>query len=169
VKKESAEYWIEKLALKRHPEGGFYKEIYRSEELIPSDALPVRYTGIRSYSTSIYFLLEKNDFSAFHRLRSDEIWHFYEGGPCELHILTPEGELLHQVLGRDIETDQHFQVVVPKECWFAANPKDGSDYSFVGCTMAPGFSFEDFELADYEVLSGRYPEHREIFRMYIRK
>ena len=79
MKNELADYWIDKLELLSHPEGGFYKEIYRSDEAISADALPERYKGERSFSTSIYFLLRENEFSAFHRLQSDEIWHFYSG------------------------------------------------------------------------------------------
>ena len=166
MKNESADYWIDKLELLSHPEGGFYKEIYRSDEAISSDALPERYKGERSFSTSIYFLLRENEFSAFHRLQSDEIWHFYSGGPCEFHIITTEGIIIHKVIGRDIEAHQSFQILVPKRSWFAANPVSGSKYSLVGCTMSPGFSFNDFELAKFEALSNQFPMHSEIIRKY---
>lgn len=166
---KSPEYWIDKLRLKRHPEGGFYNEIYRSGEEIPAAALPERYNSGRTFYTSIYFLLKENEYSAFHRLQSDEIWHFYTGGPCNIHIISPEGILKQETLGDDIDSDQNFQVIVPHGCWFAANPCSGSSYSLVGCTMAPGFSFEDFDLARYEELSRTFPKYSEIIRRYSRK
>ena len=75
----SAKYWIEKLNFEKHPEGGWFKEVYRSEEVIPKKSLPEYFPGSRNISTSIYYLLEGDDFSAFHRIKSDEIWHYYEG------------------------------------------------------------------------------------------
>ena len=164
----SAEYWIEKLGLQLHPEGGYYKEVFRSQEEIPVEALPERYSGTRSHMTSILFLLKENQFSAFHRLQSDEIWHYHMGGACEIHIILPDGSIQHKVLGPEIEADQHLQLIVPHDSWFAAHPMAGEAYTLVGCTMAPGFSFEDFELGSYEALARDYPEHREIIRMYTR-
>ncbi len=99
----SAQYWINKLKLAKHPEGGHYREIYRSNEFVHKKSLPGRYSSFRSFSTSIYFLLESNEFSAFHRLKSDEIWHFYEGSILTIYIILPNGKLSIVTMGQNPE------------------------------------------------------------------
>ena len=154
---KTTDYWIEKLNLQKHPEGGWYKEVYRSEEIVPKQYLPVGFSGDRSFSTSIYYLLEGKDFSAFHRIKSDEIWHFYAGtSPLEI-ISVENGILGKKVLGDRPEHEQFFQVVVPKNCWFAARLQNMSGFALVGCTVSPGFHFDDFEMAGEDLIV-EYPE-----------
>jgi predicted cupin superfamily sugar epimerase len=153
----SVEELIRRFDLKRHPEGGYYKESYRSSEIISREALPSRYKGDRSFSTSIYFLLPSGTVSRLHRIASDEIWHFYLGGPLELLQVSPGGKMERVILGQDVAAGQKVQRVVPAGYWFGARPADGSAYSFVGCTVAPGFHFADFEPADSADLSLRFP------------
>jgi predicted cupin superfamily sugar epimerase len=144
---------IQKYNLEPHPEGGWYKQTYKSNEEIPADALPERFGASRAFSTAIYFLLEKGNFSAFHRIKSDECWHFYAGDTLLIYIIEQTGELKIISLGSNYEKGQSFQYVVPADCWFASCPAPGSEYCFVGCTVSPGFEFEDFELADATELS----------------
>ena len=155
---------IQRYTLHPHPEGGWYKEVYRSKERIEAKALPARYNGSRTFCTAIYFLLEQGEISAFHRIKSDECWHFYSGDPMEVYVLERDGTLTIIELGSDIEQGQFFQYVVPANTWFASRPSPGSKYSFVGCTVAPGFEFADLDLADGDVLSRQYPEHEELIR-----
>jgi hypothetical protein len=154
---KSAKYWIEKLQLQKHPEGGWFKETYRSEEVIPAVALPTGFSGNRSFSTSIYYLLEGDDFSSFHRIKSDEIWHYYMGNSA-VEILTIEnGKVRKLFCGNRPDENQHLQVVVPKNTWFAAQLVNNKGFALVGCTVSPGFYFEDFEMANQELI-GQNPE-----------
>ncbi len=153
---------IQRYGLEPHPEGGWYKQTYKSNEQIVAEALPKRFIASRVFSTAIYFLLEKGNFSAFHRIKSDECWHFYAGDTLLIYIIELNGELKVISLGSDHEKGQSFQYVVPVNCWFASRPAPGSEYCFVGCTVSPGFEFEDFELADATELSVMYPQHKSI-------
>ncbi|MBK7434294.1 MAG: cupin domain-containing protein [Chitinophagaceae bacterium] len=149
----SAAELIEQFNLLPHPEGGWYRENYKSSESISREALPERFTGNRAFSTAIYFLLEQGDFSAFHRLKSDECWHFYEGDPLEIFVIEPDGKLEITILGNHLTEGAVYQYVVPANCWFASRPAKESRFCFVGCTVAPGFDFADFEMAVAEGLS----------------
>lgn len=164
---------IEKLVstfnLLPHPEGGFYAETYRSSESISHGNLPPRFAGERNFSTAIYFLLPSENFSAFHRIQSDECWHFYEGGMLEVYVLHASGELQTIRLGSDIVNGETYQAVVPAGCWFASRPAAGTAYSFVGCTVAPGFDFADFELATAEVLIKEFPQHKALIKELCRQ
>jgi hypothetical protein len=160
----TAQEWIETLGLKPHPEGGFYRETYRSNRLLG---------GKTPVSTAIYFLLRKGDISAFHRIGSDELWHLYAVTPLtRLRVwrLTPEGSLGTFLLGTEPARNEVFQDFVPAGDWFASEVEvlDGSDeesaYALVGCTVSPGFLFADFELADGAVLARKWPEHAELVR-----
>ena len=155
-----AEYWIRALALEPHPEGGYFRETYRSAERILPAALPARYTGERSVSTAIHYLLRPGDRSRLHRLRADEVWHLYDGGPLTLHLFHPDGRYGPLVLGRDRIRGESLQQVVPHGTWFGAEAS--AEYALVGCTVAPGFDYEDFELGDRESLLEQYPQHREL-------
>lgn len=155
-----AEHWIRTLALAPHPEGGYFRESHRSPETLPLAALPPGFTGDRSISTAIYYLLRPGDRSRLHRLRADEVWHLYDGGPLTLHLLHRDGRYDPKLLGRDPTLGQAFQQVVPHGVWFGAEATD--DFALVGCTVAPGFSFEDFELGAREALLAQYPQHREL-------
>jgi predicted cupin superfamily sugar epimerase len=169
VARTDARYWIEKLRLEAHPEGGYFRQTYKSGMAIARDALPPGFSGARAASTAIYFLLEGKNFSAFHRLRSDEVWHFYAGSALVVHVIDSSGQYSSILLGSDTETGQVFQAVVRAGCWFASEVEDGRGWALVGCTVAPGFEFEDFEMGKREELTGRYPRHRELIRRLTRE
>ena len=160
----TAKYWIDKLNLKKHPEGGYFREIYRSNEFINKKNLPDRYSSFRSFSTSIYFLLKSSEFSAFHRLKSDEIWHFYSGSPIKIFMIFRGGEFRQYILGNDAEKNEVFQALMPKGCWFAAKVIKANSYSLMGCTVSPGFDFDDFEMGKYEKLSKLFPQHSQLIK-----
>ena len=122
----TAQYYIEHLELQPHPEGGYYKETYRSAGSIAAASLPNEFGGNRSYSTAIYFLLQQGDFSGFHRIKSDECWHFYEGGSLLIHVLHQNGEYTCIRLGRNLHEGELFQYVVPAGAWFASEPAASS-------------------------------------------
>ncbi|MCD6113377.1 MAG: cupin domain-containing protein [Bacteroidales bacterium] len=163
---KDSKYWIEKLQLQRHPEGGYFKEIYRSDEIIKKESLPERYSDERNFSTSIYFLLEKNDVSLFHRLKSDEIWHFYSGTSLTLYIIDKNGFLKKIVVGDNPDNEEVLQTVIKNGNWFAAKVNNPDSYSLIGCTVSPGFSFNDFELAKREDLIKLFPDHSDIIKMF---
>jgi predicted cupin superfamily sugar epimerase len=137
----NAETWIRKLALKKHPEGGYYREAYRASELIPHRALPPRYTGKRAFATSIYFLLRGNEVSRFHRLKSDETWYFHLGSPITIHVIDSHGRYSSRQLGRD-----HFQYTISAGSWFGAVVDEPNGFTLTGCAVSPGFDFKDFEM-----------------------
>ena len=155
-------YWIDKLNLEKHPEGGYYSETYRSEMSLPQDVLPEGFDGSRSLLTAIYFLLRNEDFSALHRLKSDEMWHFYDGSPLRVHMIEPGGRYTWHRLGREAERGDILQAVVPAGCWFGATLEEPGTWSLVGCVVSPGFDFRDFELATRDELLQLYPMHREL-------
>ena len=163
-----ASYWIKKLQLTQHVEGGAFRETYRSELTISRAVLPLFFQGDRNASTSIYFLLASGQFSAFHRIASDEVWHFYFGDPLLVHEISHNGRLITHLLGTNPEKGESFQTVVKAGSWFASVPAPGSEYALVGCTVAPGFDFADFELADRATLSQQYPEHAELINQLTR-
>ena len=159
--KPTAQTYIDTLQMDAHPEGGFFKETYRSRHLINvtqgSGSTPVQ----RSVSTGIYFLLEKNNFSAFHKIQSDEMWHFYAGQALEVLELNEHGELSCTRLGSDILGGEVHQHVVPANTWFASRVAAGGSFSLVGCTVAPGFDFADFCMADRALLVAAFPQHSQ--------
>jgi len=155
---------LQQYNLQPHPEGGWFKETYKCHEYIPASALPKRFGSNRAFSTAIYFLLEQGNFSAFHRIKSDECWHFYAGDPLRVYVLQPNGHLDIIDLGNDIFQGQQFQYIVPANCWFASRPLPGSSFCFVGCTVAPGFDFADFEMADAASLIAKYPQYQNIIK-----
>jgi len=155
---DQVQRWIKELDLQPHPEGGWYKEVYRASETITPAGLPDRFDGPRSFCTSIYFLLAGDHFSAFHRIKSDELWHFYAGDGLTVHIIAADGEYSSLRLGN--QPGETFHGIVPAGSWFAAEPKAGG-YGLVGCTVAPGFDFADFELAERDRLTAEFPQHRE--------
>ena len=159
---------IETLNLKAHPEGGWYAETYRSTEITKQEALPARFKGDRNFGTAIYFLLPSGAFSAFHRIQSDECWHFYEGQALNIYVLSQDGTLEIIKLGNNLSKGEVFQAVVPAGCWFASKPATDYGYALVGCTVAPGFDFADFELANADVLSNQYPRHETLIRLLCR-
>lgn len=164
----AASYWIKKLELTAHVEGGAFREVYRSDLTLPKTALPLFFQGPRSAGTSIYFLLAEGQFSAFHRIASDEIWHFYYGDPLIVHEINHSGRLIEHRLGPNFDKGECFQTVVRAGSWFASAPAPSSEYSLVGCTVAPGFDFAEFELADRKTLTAQYPQHTELIRQLTR-
>ena len=156
---------IDQLKLVKHPEGGWYCETYRSEDFIQAAALPDRFLGDRPVCTAIYFLLQSGDISALHRIKSDEIWHFYAGDSLTVHVITPQGEHYPLHLGSNHSGGETFQCIVPAGCWFGAE-LPGEGYSLVGCTVAPGFDFADFEMGDRDDLLKEFPNHREIIQRF---
>ncbi len=156
-----AQHWIDRLNLQPHPEGGFFRETYRAALSLPQSALP-GHTGARAASTAIYFLLAGDQFSAFHRIRSDELWHFYAGSGLIVHVIQPGGGYRQLLLGSNGNQGEQFQAVVPAGCWFGSSLRQPETYALVGCTVAPGFDFADFEMAKREALAAQYPQHRSI-------
>jgi len=165
--KESA-YWIEKLGLVRHPEGGWYRETYRAAEAIPAAGLPKRFGGARAFSTAIYFLLESGQISALHRIKSDELWFFHAGCPLSIGRIIADGQPHTARLGSRPERGESFQVVVPAGNWFGAFPLEADSYSLVSCTVAPGFDFSDFEMGDREELLRLFPGCRSMIEQLAR-
>lgn len=161
TERDSAAHWVSLLSLSPHPEGGFFKETYRSVATVPQSALEGGFSGPRNVCTGIYYLLEQGDFSAFHRIKSDEMWHFYAGGSLDLHILH-EGVHSHVKIGRDVEAGEHLQFVVPAGAWFASRPSHKSAFCLVGCTVSPGFDFADFEMAKSTDLLCEFPQHADV-------
>jgi len=158
----SADEIIKTYGLQEHPEGGFFKETYRSKQLLKQSALNGSHSGDRYIATAIYFLLKSSSKSHFHRIRSDEIWHFYLGGPLNLVEITPDGRKIETKIGPNILQGEKLQYVVKAGHWFGAFPVESSPYSFVGCTVAPGFDFSDFELGTRDGLQSLFPTHQRI-------
>jgi hypothetical protein len=163
-----AAYWIEKLGLEAHPEGGYYRQTYRADLILAKESLPAGFTGARAASTAIYFLLLGEEFSALHRLRSDEVWHFYVGGSLVVHVIEEDGRYFEILLGSDAEAGEVLQAVVKAGCWFGSRVRDGRGFALVGCTVAPGFEFEDFEMGRREELVREYPQHRGVIERLTR-
>jgi predicted cupin superfamily sugar epimerase len=159
---KDAAYWIEKLGLEAHPEGGYYRQTYKAELILAKGSLPAEFTGARAASTAIYFLLRGEVFSAFHRLRSDEVWHFYVGATLVVHVIDGGGRYSEILLGSDAEAGEVLQAVVKAGCWFGSRVRDGKGFALVGCTVAPGFEFEDFEMGKRSGLVREYPQHRAL-------
>ncbi len=161
---DTAAEYISALNLSRHPEGGWYRESWRSnlEVSVPWSA------DKRSAGTSIYFLLESPGFSSFHRIKSDELWHFYDGSAIEIIWIEPEGNLYSCVIGRNHLAGERLLCVVPAGCWFAARVIVPDSFALVGCTVSPGFDFADFELAIRAELIRQYPEHKALIQSLTR-
>ncbi len=159
---------VKKFNLLPHPEGGYYKETYQSAESIAKEALPDRFGGPRPFSTAIYFLLESGNFSAFHRIKSDECWHFYAGDPLHVHVIYPDGNYALLELDNQLNHGSTCQAIVPAGAWFASETASGGSFSFVGCTVSPGFDFADFELAKSAELSALFPTHAPLIQRLCR-
>jgi predicted cupin superfamily sugar epimerase len=144
------------LALARHPEGGWFRETWRSPETLPAQALPERFAGPRSLATSILYLLAAGEYSRFHRLNADELWCHQGGGRLHIHRLGPAGAEVVE-LG-----PEHPQALVPHGCWFAVEPAPGASWALAGCFVSPGFDFTDLVMASRAELLAAYPEQREL-------
>lgn len=150
---------VKLYGLRRHPEGGYYGETYRSEGKTVYPGI-----GSRNFSTAIYFLLQAGDRSRLHRLKADEVWHFHLGGPLTVAQIFPDGRIENTILGAEVGAGQRLQHAVPAGCWFGSYPCEGTAFSFVGCTVAPGFEFTDFELGSREELLKRFPDAAELIK-----
>ncbi len=154
----SSAYWIETLGLRAHPEGGYFRETYRSSARV----------GARAVSTAIYYLLPCDQVGALHRIASDELWHFYTGASLTLHLIHVSGRLEQLRLGPRAAHGESFQAAVPAGTWFGATVDDPVSYALVGCTVAPGFEYVDFERGERARLLAEYPQHRALIERLTR-
>ncbi|MGL4762858.1 MAG: cupin domain-containing protein [Sarcina sp.] len=158
-----AQYFIESLDMIAHPEGGYYKPSFESEERITSTDLETKFEGERILWTSIYFLLRDGEVSNFHRLKSDEMWYYHAGNSLTIYMISPEGILTTKQLGLDIKNGESPQVLVPKNYIFGS-AMNNEGFSLVGCMVSPGFEFKDFELFERHCLLDLYPQHSNLIR-----
>ena len=156
------QFLIDTLQLKPHPEGGYFSEIYKSNIKIEKKYLSAEYSGERSLITTIYYLLNGDDFSPFHRLKSDEIWHFYSGSPLLIHIITQDGAYKTITLGNNLERKESPVIIIPRMQWYAAEIKDKNSFTLAGCTVSPGFEFDDHEFAKRNEMLAQYPNHADL-------
>jgi predicted cupin superfamily sugar epimerase len=157
---------IERFGLQPHPEGGYFRETFRGADRVVRAFTRETSPGeTRSASTAIYYMLCDGAHSAWHRIRSDEVWHFYAGEPIDVHVIDTAGQLLTHHLGNALtHADAVFQAVVPAGQWFAAELCVSGTFALAGCTVAPGFEFSEFELADVAALTKTYPQHEAVIR-----
>ncbi|MFT8348226.1 cupin domain-containing protein [Clostridium saccharoperbutylacetonicum] len=153
----TADYFVKQLDMIPHQEGGFYKEVYASEDNVSVENI----NEPRKLWTTIYFLLRAGEVSNFHRLKSDEMWYYHAGSSLTIYMITPEGEVITEQLGLDIGNGEKPQVLVPKGYIFGS-AMNNSSYALVGCMVAPGFEFKDFELFERNYLLDKYPKFKEI-------
>jgi hypothetical protein len=159
---------VERFELVPHPEGGFFREVYRSPLRITHPGVPQGSKPDRSAGTLIYFLLSGDDFSAFHRVRfSDEVWHLYAGGPLELFVIDSLGQLELRRLTTDVMQGQP-TTLIPAGCWQSARLAAGARWALGGCSVAPGFDYEDFEMPPTAELLERFPAHEAAIRQLTR-
>jgi predicted cupin superfamily sugar epimerase len=160
---------VERFELVPHPEGGFFREVYRSATKLHHPGLPPGPAGERTAATLIYFLLSGKDFSAFHRVRySDEIWHLYAGGPLEIHLIDAGGRLEQRRLTSNVLEGEP-TTMVPAGTWQSARLAEGAAFALGGCSVAPGFDFDDFEMPTSAELIKRYPRHEATIRSLTRR
>lgn len=151
-----ADYWINHLRLKPHPEGGYYNEVFRSEQQVTRKGE----SQLKNSCTSIHYLLQNSDFSSFHKLQSDEIWYFHAGSPLHIHILGPDGQYERKELS--INETGSLSVIIEAGAWFAAEIPSRLGFSLASCVVAPGFEFSEFELGEKEKLTGMYSAQAEL-------
>lgn len=156
--------WITRLQLAPHPEGGFYRETYHANHVLEGNLTLQTYGGPRRTASSIYFLLEAQDVSKLHRLKSDELWYFHAGHPLTVHIIAPNGEYRTTKLGLDFKDGQEPQRIIDANHIFGASIDNGNEDAFalVSCMVSPGFEFADFELFETHALLQKFPQHEEI-------
>jgi predicted cupin superfamily sugar epimerase len=159
---QNAAYWTDLLNLQPHPEGGFYRETFRSAMQVTT----VDTKRVKQACTSIYYLLESGDFSAFHRLGSDEIWYFHQGTPLTIYVIDAVDPL--QSIELSDQPTGSLSVCIKAGCWFAATPVQAGGYTLVSCAVAPGFEFDEFEMANREKLIAAYPDHEVIISRFCR-
>lgn len=162
MKNHEIDFWITKLGLEAHPEGGYFKQTFVSGEQVSDQELSVPFEGKRKLYTSIYFLLTSDNVSHFHRLKSDELWYFHAGSSLTVHIIHENGEYEEMKLGLNLDEGQVLQALVPKNSIFGSSVMENDAFALVGCMVSPGFEFQDFELFTQDELLAKYPQHREI-------
>lgn len=155
----TAEQLITHLGLHQHPEGGYYKETYRSNISISRED-----GNTRSLSTLIYFLMPHGKFSKFHRIQSDELWIYQDGVAISIYMIHPNGELEVKEVGKDIADGQQLQLIIPAGVIFGAEVKQSGSYNLSACMVSPGFDFKDFELFKAADLIAQYPQHSHIIQ-----
>lgn len=155
--------FVDKLKMQPHPEGGYYAEIYRNNTVISPEILGKNYSGERSLATSIYYMLEADQVSRLHQLKSDELWYYHYGSPLLVHIFY-KGSYKPCILGIDVSENQFPQVIIPAGAIFGAEVMDKTSYTLMGCMVTPGFHFSDFELIHGMEISAVYPHHTEIIK-----
>jgi uncharacterized protein len=160
--KPPASFWKEHLQLVSHVEGGSFNEVYRSDMKFSKDKLPSVYNGERHACTHIYFMLEAGQFSAFHRIAGDELWHFYSGDPLTVYEIDQSGKLIEHHLGPDPYAGHTLFCIVKGGNWFGSRLDEGGTYGLVGCTVSPGFDFAEFEMAKRDSLITKFPQYREL-------
>ncbi len=186
---QESKYFIDKLGLvELDQEGGYYKETYRSGKIVTinndhilndfnnptnDDNKHIKSriisTDTRPVLTLIYYLLEGHQFSAFHKVKNDEIWHFYKGSPVTIYILNNDDSLLKIQLGNNPINNEHFHHVIKGDTWFGAEINNKSSYALMGCTVSPGFDFKDFKLGEKDELIKRYPNQKDTIKRLTRK
>lgn len=157
---KTSKNWVNDLQLEPHPEGGYYRRIYESEYKTPTPS------GDRPSATSIHYLLERHDFSAWHKIKHDEIWFFHDGGQLLIRSLNPQGEIIEHLLG-----DDQLSVTIPGNTWFCSElaEKSPQDFALVSCVVTPGFDFADFEMGNSKALITQYPQHAALFERLCRE
>lgn len=155
---KSADYYIEKLALEPHPEGGYYKSSFTADESIEA------FGTTRKLYTNIYFLLKSGEVSHFHRLKSDEVWYYHGGSSLIIHIIDEDGDYRELKLGLNLEAGEQPQAIVRKNSIFGSSVIEEDSFSLVGCMVSPGFDFADFELFNQQELLIQYPQHAKIIQ-----
>lgn len=159
-------YWKKCLSLLPHPEGGHFREIYRSEGTITAVESGGLTENERNYSTAIFFLLGSGEKNSLHRIKSDEIWHYYSGSSLAVYEIEPDGSFRKNLLGLDTERGESPVVVIKAGNWFCAEVTEEDSYTLAGCTVAPGFDFRDFELAEFKLLSDNFPQHSGFIKQF---
>jgi hypothetical protein len=158
-------YWVDKLSLIPHREGGHFREIYRAEGMIAVKSND-EHVVMRNHSTAIYFLLSSREINALHRIKSDEVWHFYDGSPLAVYEIDAGGDLKKHMLGLDADKGEMPVIIIRSGNWFCAEVVGEDSYTLAGCTVSPGFDFADFELAVKEKLISEYPQHEQFIRKF---
>ena len=166
---QDASHWIVGLQLQPHPEGGHYRETYRCKDTADGMLLREKRTGMRSLSSSIYFLLCSGEKSLFHRLRSDEIWYYQLGSALNLCCIDDKGNSSTKVLGPHPSLQQVLQLAIPAGTIFGCYPAEQHSFTLAGCMVSPGFDFEDFEILSREYLLGKYPREHELIMQLTRE
>jgi len=162
-----AQALIRMLDLKPLPgEGGYYAETYRAEGGFSAETLSPRYGSPRAAATAIFYLLAAGNHSALHRLKSDEVYHFYLGDPVEMLNLRPDGTGEVVILGQDLAAGHRLQHAVPRGVWQGSHLVPGGNFALMGTTVAPGFEFDDFELGDARALAADYPAYAGLIRTF---